>query len=155
MAMADAPTEVFFYHLERHSLERVLPSLLERTLERGWKAIVQVGSAERLGALDTYLWTYREDSFLPHGTVRDGPPDLQRVLLTTAEDNPSGAAIRFLVDGAMIGHFGGYLRVVVIFDGADRSAVEAARAQWKAARDEGCAVTYWQQTEAGRWEKRA
>jgi len=153
--MAEAPTEVFFYHLERHSLERVLPSLLERTLERGWKAIVQVGSAERLGALDTYLWTYREDSFLPHGTAKDGPASLQRVLLTTGEDNPNGAAIRFLVDGATIGRFGGYVRVVVIFDGADGSAVEAARSQWKAARTEGCAVTYWQQTDAGRWEKRA
>jgi DNA polymerase-3 subunit chi len=153
--MADAPTEVLFYHLERHSLERVLPSLLERTLERGWKAIVQVGSTERLAALDTYMWTYREDSFLPHGTAKDRPASLQPVLLTTDEDNPNAAAIRFLVDGAVIERFKGYVRVVVIFDGADRSAVEAARAQWKAARGEGCAVTYWQQTEAGRWEKRA
>ncbi|MGD9806416.1 MAG: DNA polymerase III subunit chi [Hyphomicrobiaceae bacterium] len=153
--MADAPTEVFFYHLERHPLERVLPSLLERTLERGWRAVVQAGSPERLAALDTHLWTYRDDSFLPHGTARDGPPSLQPVLLTISEDNPSEAAIRFLVDGATIESFAGYVRVVIIFDGADRQAVEAARSQWKSARAEGCAVTYWQQTEAGRWEKRA
>jgi DNA polymerase-3 subunit chi len=153
--MADAETEVFFYHLERHPLERVLPGLVERTLERGWRAVVQVGSQERLEALDTHLWTYRDDSFLPHGTKRDGPAALQPVLLTTAEDNPNGAAVRFLVDGAALSRFAGYLRVVIIFDGADQPAVEAARAQWKAARTEGCAVTYWQQTEAGRWEKRA
>jgi len=153
--MADAPTEVFFYHLERHPLERVLPALVERTLERGWRAIVQAGTAERLEALDAYLWTYRDDSFLPHGTTKDGPPALQPVLLTTAEDNANGAAVRFLVDGAILSRFSGYLRVVIIFDGADRAAVEAARGQWKAARGEGCAVTYWQQTDAGRWEKRA
>lgn len=153
--MTDAPTEVFFYHLERHPLERVLPNLLERTLERGWKAVVQVGSPERMAALDTHLWTYRDDSFLAHGTARDGPARLQPVLLTTGEDNPSEAAIRFLVDGATIASFAGYVRVVVIFDGADRPAVEAARSQWKAARGDGCAVTYWQQTEAGRWERRA
>lgn len=153
--MTGGPTEVFFYHLERHPLERVLPSLLERTLERGWRAIVQAGSPERLAVLDTHLWTYRDDSFLPHGTARDGPAALQPVLLTTSEDNQSGAAIRFLVDGATIQNFAGYVRVVIIFDGADRPAVEAARLQWKAARGQGCPVTYWQQTDAGRWEKRA
>lgn len=153
--MAEAQTEVFFYHLERHPLERVLPGLLERTLERGWRAIVQAGSRERLEALDSHLWTYRDDSFLPHATEKDGVPMLQPVLLTTSEANPSGAAIRFLVDGASLAKFAGYVRVVIIFDGADRAAVEAARSQWRAARAEGCAVTYWQQTEGGRWEKRA
>lgn len=153
--MTDVATEVFFYHLERHPLERVLPGLVERTLERGWRAIVQAGSRERLEALDTHLWTYRDDSFLPHGTEKDGPPALQPVLLTTAEDNPNGAGVRFLVDGAQLARFAGYQRVVIIFDGADRPALEAARGQWKAARAQGCAVTYWQQTEAGRWEKKA
>lgn len=153
--MTDAPTEVFFYHLERHPLERVLPALLERTLERGWRAVVQAGSPERMAALDTHLWTYRDDSFLPHGTVRDGAVALQPVLLTTGEDNPSGAGIRFLVGGATMGSFAGYVRVVVIFDGADPAAVEAARSQWRTAKGEGCSATYWQQTAAGRWEKRA
>ncbi|MDX2155715.1 MAG: DNA polymerase III subunit chi [Hyphomicrobiaceae bacterium] len=156
MAGAAKPaTEVLFYHLERHPLERVLPNLLERTLERGWRAIVQAGTAERLEAIDTHLWTWREESFLPHGTSKDGPPQLQPVFLTTTEDNPNGAAVRFLVDGATVDRFAGYLRVVVIFDGADRVAIEAARGQWKAAKAEGCAVTYWQQTESGKWQKRA
>jgi DNA polymerase III subunit chi len=153
--MAEVPTEVFFYHLDRHPLERVLPGLLERTLERGWRAVVQVGSPERLEAIDSHLWTYRDDSFLPHGTAKDGPPALQPVLFTTTQDNPNEASLRFLVDGATIPSFAGYLRVVVIFDGAERAAVEAARSQWKSAKAEGCAVTYWQQTDAGRWEKRA
>lgn len=152
--MAQA-TEVFFYHLERHPLERVLPGLLERTLERGWRAIVQAGSADRLEAIDTLLWTYRDESFLPHGTAKDGPPSLQPVFLTTEEDNQNEAAVRFLVDGATLTDFASYLRVVVIFDGRDAAAVQSARGQWKTARSQACATTYWQQTEAGRWEKRA
>jgi DNA polymerase-3 subunit chi len=148
-------TEVLFYHLERQPLERILPSLVERTLERGWRAIVQAGTEERLEAVDMLLWTYRDDSFLPHGTKRDGAPGDQPVFLTTSEENPNGAAVRFLVDGASLEQFAGYLRVVLIFDGHDTSAVEAARAQWKTAKGQGCAVTYWQQTTAGRWEKKA
>ena len=148
-------TEVLFYHLEHQPLERVLPSLVERTLARGWRAVVQAGSEERVAALDTLLWTYDEESFLPHGTQRDGHAAEQQVYLTAGEANPNGATVRFLVDGAEIGEFAGYQRIVYLFDGRDPEAVARARAQWKAAKDAGCKATYWQQSAEGRWEKRA
>ena len=148
-------TEVLFYHLEQQPLERVLPSLLERTLERGWRAVVQCGSQERLDALDAWLWTYRDDSFLPHGTARDGPAAVQPVLLTVDAENPNSAQVRFLVEGATLPDLVGYDRIVHLFDGHDPAAVEQARGEWKRARAAGCDVTYWQQADNGRWEKRA
>ena len=151
--MAAAP-EALFYHLERQPLEKVLPTLLERTLERGWRAVVQAGSAERIEALDTLLWTYSEASFLPHGTARDGEASRQPVFLTTGEENPNGAAVRFLVDGASPPAFSGYARIVVLFDGHDSAAVDEARRHWTAAKAAGCQVTYWQQGSDGRWQKR-
>ena len=153
--MTTPPTEVLFYHLERTPLEAVLPSLLEKTLERGWRAVVQAGSAERLSALDEALWTYRADSFLPHGTARDGHADAQPVFLTTGSDTPNGAGVRFLVDGAEPETYAGFVRMVFLFNGLDSEAVAQARAQWKAAKAAGCGVTYWQQSESGRWEKKA
>lgn len=149
------PAEVWFYHLQQQPLERVLPVLLERTLERGWRAVVQVGSQERLEALDTHLWTYAEESFLPHGTAREGAPERQPILLTTGEERPNGATLRFLVDGARPGDLGGLSRVVFLFDGGDPAAVEQARGHWKAMQAAGYAVTYWQQDAAGKWVKKA
>lgn len=151
----ETSAEVLFYHLERQPLDKVLPSMLERVIERGWRAVVQSGSQERLEALDLALWTYKDESFLAHGTAKDGFADAQPVFLTTGEDNPNGAGVRFLVDGAGAATFAGYSRVVYIFDGHDADAVANAREQWKAARAAGCAVTYWQQAANGRWEKRA
>ena len=148
-------TEVLFYHLEPFPLERVLPPLLEKTLERGWRAVVQAGSAERVEALDNHLWTYREESFLPHGSARDGNSADQPIFLTADEGNPNGAQVRFLVDGAQCAEFKDYTRMVVMFDGRDEEARAQARSQWKTARDQGCAVTYWQQSPDGRWEKKA
>lgn len=147
-------TEVLFYHLERQPLERVLPALVEKTLERGWRAVVQAGSEERLEALDTLLWTYREESFLPHAMRRDGNAAEQPVYLTLGDENPNGAVVRFLVDGADAPELGGYQRVVYMFDGRDGNAVAQAREQWKAAKTAGCEVTYWQQSAEGRWEKK-
>ncbi|MGI9479096.1 MAG: DNA polymerase III subunit chi [Hyphomicrobiaceae bacterium] len=145
--------EIWFYHLERQTLDEVLPNLLERTLERGWRAVVQAGSRERLEAIDNLLWTYSNASFLPHGMKRDGNPVLQPVFLTEDDDNPNGSDVRFLVEGAELVDPEGYTRLVYLFDGADPEALGRARAAWTQAKSTDCQATYWRQTEAGRWEK--
>jgi DNA polymerase-3 subunit chi len=151
---AQQATEVLFYHLERQGLERVLPSLVEKTLERGWRAVVQAGSDERLAAIDQALWTYNDDSFLAHGTAKDGHAADQPVYLTTGGETPNGAGVRFLVDGAEAAQFSGFVRIVYLFDGNDADAVANARTQWTAAKSAGCPVTYWQQSPAGKWERK-
>jgi DNA polymerase-3 subunit chi len=148
-------TEVLFYHLQNQPLERVLPELLEKCLERKWRAVVQLGSEERRDALDAHLWTYREEGFLPHGTAKDGHAAAQPVWLTAADDNPNGAKVRFLADGAETANYSDYERIVVLFDGNDPDALERARASWAAAKTGGHDSTYWQQSERGRWEKKA
>lgn len=147
-------SEVLFYQLDRQPLEQVLPSLVEKTLERGWRAVIQTGTEQRLEALDTTLWTFRDDSFVPHGTKRDGNSDAQPVYLTTGDDNPNGAGVRFLVDGAKTRDYEGYVRIVYLFDGRDKDAVAEAREAWKAVKEVGCTATYWQQGEGG-WQKKA
>lgn len=151
----DRRAEVMFYHLERQPLERALPSLLEKTLSRGWRAVVQAGSDERIEALDLALWTYNEESFLPHGTKKTGSAADQPVYLTTGDETPNGAGVRFLVDGASAADFITPARIVYLFDGRDDEALQSARAEWSKAKDAGCAVTYWQENESGRWEKKA
>lgn len=148
-------TEVLFYHLYRQPIEKVLPSLLERSLARGWRAIVQAGSDERIEALDAELWTYRDDSFLPHGVYRESEAARQPVLLTLRDDNPNGAQIRFLVEGAPLpADASAYERIVLLFDGEDEDAVTAAREHWSAAKAQDFSVTYWQADENGRWQRK-
>lgn len=147
-------TEILFYHLERHPLEKVLPVLIEKSLERGWKVVVETGSDERLQRLDESLWTYRDDSFLPHGVAGGGSDADQPVLLTSGGDNGNGANIRFYVDRAVPRASGDYQRIVFMFDGHDPDAITEARTAWKALRD-GHDLTYWQQDGNGRWEKKA
>ena len=147
-------TEIYFYHLERRSLEQVLPTLLELSLKRGWRAAVQAASEERVEALNTLLWTYREESFLPHGTSRDGRAEAHPIYLTAGDDNPNEAHIRFLVDGASLKDASPYTRVAYVFDGSDQDAVARARAEWQAAKAKGHAVSYWQQDENGRWQQK-
>lgn len=146
--------EVLFYHLTRRRLEQVLPELLGRTLDRGWRAVVKCGVPERLGALNGELWTYDKAAFLPHGMAEDGYPDKQPIYLTASDERPNNAEVLFLVDGAEAADLGAYARVCDLFDGNDEAAVNAARARWKAAKAAGHTLTYWQQGDKG-WEKKA
>ena len=147
-------TEMLFYHLKGQTPEQVLPALLQKSLERGWRVVVQASSDERVEALDAHLWTWRDDAFLPHGTWRDPEVAAQPIVLTVNEENPNGATIRFLVDGATLpGNGDGYDRVVVLFDGDDPDAVDAARQRWTTAKAAGVEVTYWQADEQGRWRR--
>lgn len=147
-------TEVWFYHLERTGLDQALPELLEKTLQRGWKAIVRSPAPERIEHLDGWLWSYRDDSFLPHAPAGEPQAERQPILLTTGFDNPNGADALFLVDGAEPGELDGYQRCVVLFDGGDPEQLAVARAQWSKVKGQGLAVSYWKQQTRG-WEKQA
>jgi DNA polymerase III subunit chi len=145
--------EIGFYHLLSLPLERALPRLLERALTDGHRILVRAGSAERVGYLDGLLWTYNEASFLPHGSQHDGNAARQPVFLTADNENPNGATMLVLVDGAEAAGIEGFARCCDMFDGNDPAAVEAARRRWSAAKTAGHSLTYWEQTASG-WQKR-
>ena len=148
-------TEVLFYHLTESKLEDALPALLEKSVERGWRVVLQTVEEARRDRLDQHLWTFREDSFLPHGTDTGVLAAEQPVLLTVKDHNPNGASVRFLVDGADLGDLSSYERVVFMFDGHDAAQLEGARSHWKRLKGEGHRLTYWQQSDDGRWIKKA
>ncbi len=148
-------SDVRFYHLTRSSLEAVLPVMLEKTLGRAQRAVVVAGSAERVESLNGHLWTYRDRGFLPHGSEKDGFAEDQPVWLTDRDENPNGAQVLFLADGAVSSRLADFEICAVLFDGQDEAAVAAARAQWRDCKAGGHQVTYWQENEAGGWEKKA
>lgn len=148
-------TEILFYHLTRSTLDDALPGLVERSLAREWNVTIQFMSDERRDAMDAYLWVYSDESFIGHGTERDPYAEYQPVYLTTATDNPNHSQVRFLVEGASCLDPENYDRLVVMFDGRDEELVLQTREQWKSYKAQNHKLTYWQQTEDRRWEKKA
>lgn len=146
--------DVLFYHLTGQRLEAALPLLLEKAVEKGWNAVIRAGTKERLAVLDEALWSYREDSFLPHGREEEGDAEHQPILLTTKDTRINGAEVLFLVDRAPLPADYDFERVVLMFDGDDSEAVDEARAAWKTVKGFGHPATYWQQ-DGGRWVKKA
>lgn len=147
--------ELWFYHLERQRVEEALPELLGKLLDRGGRALVISPEEYRLASLDQDLWTFRPDSFLPHGLASEPHASDQPVLLATAPENLNRASMLFCLDGADPGALGAWERVVVLFEASDQTALARARALWAAARKTDTLVSYWRQNDVGRWEKQA
>jgi DNA polymerase-3 subunit chi len=147
-------TEIAFYHLQASPLEQALPKLLEKTIGAGKRAVVVLGSPERVEALNALLWTYDQDGWLPHGSEADGSPEEQPVWLTARDENPNGAHYLFLAEGATSAAVGAFERCFELFDGNDPEAVQGARARWRAYKEAGHGLTYWQQTDAGGWARK-
>ena len=153
--------EVRFYHLTERPLERVLPVMLERSLERGWRVVVRGTEPARIEALSAHLWTHGDASFLPHGTEADGDAARQPVWLccdpaNSEGGNPNNANTLFLIDNAEadIEEFAAMEMVAILFDGLDEAAVVRARAQWSMVKDAGLKAVYWAQDPGGAWVKR-
>jgi DNA polymerase-3 subunit chi len=149
-------TDILFYHLERQPLERVLPMLLEKTLERGWRALVRTLNADRVQVIDEFLWNYSDESFLPHAVDGEPEPEREPILVTHTLVESNRPNVLFLVDGsAFPDDASAYDRIVLLFDGNDETALNGARVAWKEIRARGLEGTYWQQNDVGRWEKKA
>lgn len=155
IAETAASTEIGFYHLLTSPLERALPKLLEKVIERGHRAVLLAASTERVASLDSLLWTYDDRAWLPHGAAQMGHAERQPIYLTTVEENPNSADVIVMIDGVAPAFIDSFARAIDMFDGRDDATVAAARERWRRYRDAGFSLTYWQQTEAGGWEKKA
>ncbi len=148
-------TEIRFYHLRTRTLEQALPEILTKVVSQGRRAVVKTPDMATAERLNDYLWTWRPDSFLPHGMKGDPFPADQPIWLTNTDENPSSADVLILTGGAENAQASSYALCCEMFDGTDENAVAAARQRWKNYVEQGFAATYWQQNDKGGWEQKA
>jgi len=146
--------DIAFYHLERSTLEQALPKLLEKTLAVGKRALVLAGSEPRVEALNDALWTYDQDAWIPHGSAKDGDAERQPIWFSTSDENLNAAEFLFLTDGARSDSVETFERCFEIFDGNNPETVANARVRYKAYKEAGHDLSYYQQTASGGWQKK-
>ena len=146
--------EYWFYHLESATVEGILPGLLEKTREKGWRALVKLPEPQ-LKAMDEYLWTYKDDSFLPHGRDDEPLADQQPITLSAAANDTVGHQAVFLIGGAEIENMEGVQRCMIMINGRSQEDIARERKRWKALKDTGAQLAYYQQNERGGWDKKA
>lgn len=153
--MSNTKTEIRFYHLKFKPLDQALPEILEKALEKGHRIVVKHPDEKRIKQLNDAIWTFRTDSFIPHGTKAEGFAEDQPVWLTTEDENPNTADVLIVTGGAEPKDEENYTLCCEILEDSQPEALQSSRARWKDYKDKGYDVTYWQQGEQGQWLKKA
>lgn len=150
-------SRIDFYHLQKQTLEDVLPKLLEKAYATGSRIKIKIGNEARVEFINSLLWTYNDESFIPHGSKKDGFAKEQPIWLSSDDDNSNNAEMMFLVDGAHldIENQTNFTRIFNIFDGNDEQSLQQARQLWKDVSAAGWERNYFQQDDSGRWNKKA
>ena len=148
-------SDIRFYHLTRRTAEQALPELVDRAFSKGHKIVIRCGEEAETSRLNDALWTFHPDSFLPHGSSKDGNSGRQPIYITHQTDNPAGADVLMLMPGASDEGIEDYKLCCMILNGHDEARISAARDLWKTLKAAGHSITYWQQSEQGKWEQKA
>ncbi|MBR2299079.1 MAG: DNA polymerase III subunit chi [Alphaproteobacteria bacterium] len=145
-----------FYHLQKNTLEEALPKLVQKAYETGKKIKIKVGNELRLDFINTALWTFDEESFLPHGVKKEGNAELQPIYLSSDDENVNDAVMLFLVDGATVEaqRSENFERIFYVFNGASEDELSKAREMWKAFKADDIERHYWQQDDLGKWKEK-
>ena len=132
-----------FYHLTRVPLEKVLPSIAERVLASGERLVIVAEDDNILTRIDALLWSYKPESFLPHGRGEDQP------ILLTADAGDAAAQNIALIDGQWRDGALTFARAFYFFDS---QSIDSARTAWRGLADRSEVERhYWKQDDAGRW----
>ena len=59
-------TQIIFYSSAPLRVENTLFTLIEKSVEKGYKSLLLFLDKENCSAIDEKLWTYKQNSFLPH-----------------------------------------------------------------------------------------
>ena len=144
-----------FYHLEKMSLEKVLPAILLKAYSSGNRVLIKTDLAEQADVLNTFLWTYDPASFLPHACEKDGFSDKQPIFITHKEHfNPNNATICVLTNDVPVCLDENFARILYFFNGLNEESLKKAREQWKKVSEAGAEKFYWKQNGSGKWENK-
>lgn len=148
-------TDIRFYHLQKATLDQTLPQLVGKAYAQGRRIMIKFPDKQSLNFMDKHLWTFQEESFLPHGSEKDGQAESQPIWLTLTDENPNDADVLILTHGATSDEIGNFALVCECLNGRDDEAIAAGRERWSQYKEAGHTLTYWQQSDQGRWEQKA
>jgi DNA polymerase-3 subunit chi len=106
-------TRIDFYQLapQQHNQDRVVCQLCQKAYEGNHYTLLLTQSAEQTAHLDRQLWTYSDDSFVPHDSEESA--DFKTPILIQDQPEPKGdRQLLINLSNSIPGYFAQFERII-------------------------------------------
>ena len=146
-------TQIIFYSTAPLQVEKTLFALLEKSLEKGNKSLLLFKDKEKCLSINEQLWTYKQNSFLPHISEDDQIYDNidVPVYLSTKNENPFKAELLFSIDGFLPDNIDHFERVIIIIDVNDELLNEKYKNYYLDINKNFEDIVFYKSDDNGKW----
>ena len=146
-------TQIIFYSTAPLQVEKTLFALLEKSLEKGNKSLLLFKDKEKCLSVNEQLWTYKQNSFLPHISEDDQIYDNidVPVYLSTKNENPFKAELLFSIDGFLPDNIDHFERVIIIIDVNDELLNEKYKNYYLDINKNFEDIVFYKSDDNGKW----
>ncbi len=132
-------TQIDFYILDESGGENrphFACRLTDKAYRQGRRVYIHTGSAGESQMLDRLLWTFREQSFVPHGLADAADPEITPVIIGDGEPPEQADDVLINLSAAVPSFFSRFDRVAEVVDGQEE-VVRASREHFRFYKDRG------------------
>jgi DNA polymerase-3 subunit chi len=137
--------KAFFYNSARRETVKDIVKLTEKLYKKNNFILLYCADQETVDALDEYLWSYSEDSFIPHSKKNNEKKSLYPILVTDEILNDHEHNILLALNGVLIKEtdWPKFNKVYYFFDDQNHEERENARSMWKSFSSLEIDCRYW------------
>ena len=137
--------KAFFYKSSHRDVVRDIAWLTESIFKKNNRIVIFCTDQETAEVVDDFIWSYRDDSFIPHSIKKHRETSLDPILVTTDLDGSYEHNVLLALNGVLIKEkdWQRFAKVYYFFDDQDSREKENARAMWKSFSSLAVNCKYW------------
>ena len=137
--------KAFFYNMSHRDVVADIAWLAENIFKKNNRIVIFCTDQETTEVVDDFLWSTRDDSFIPHSKKKDGKDTFDPILVTADLDGSYDHNVLLALNGGLIKEkdWQRFTKIYYFFDDQDIKEKENARSMWKSFSSLNIDCKYW------------
>ncbi|MDC3081804.1 DNA polymerase III subunit chi [Paracoccaceae bacterium] len=137
--------KAFFYNSSHRDVVTDIAWLTQNIFTKNNRIVIFCTDQDTVEVVDDFLWSYRDDGFIPHSIKKHGETSLDPILVTTDLDGGYEHNILLALNGVLIEEkdWQRFAKIYYFFDDQDNKEKENARSMWKSFSSLDVDCKYW------------
>ena len=144
--------EIFFYNIESRDFLKDIALLTEKLFKEGIKVLIICPDDDVASIFDNFLWSFREESFIPHIVLERDSVQLETVIISKEQLDIVSFKALIVFKGSTVAtdYCNKFEKTYYFFDDKNDNEKNLARTAWRESIKLGAKCKYWK-FEKNKW----